>query len=142
MLEDYFDSDDDVLVYLEAADRMFVIQGGMKMKKNSWKQDHFSNPGDVPLYKKIQGNQYRIYERGINKTSKCNAVKLGPHAVVYDREKVQNYWVENGFALNDFAYQDATPFAEGCKLLWYRKGNDYHIYYETQEITRDVQLQR
>jgi len=85
LLEDYFDSDDDVLVYLEAADRMFVIQGGMKMK---------------------------------------------------------NYWVENGFALNEFAYQDTTPFAEGCKLLWYRKGNDYHIYYETQEITRDVQLQR
>jgi hypothetical protein len=135
-------SEDDVLVYLEDADRQFLIQGGMKMKKNSWKEDYFSNPGDMPLYKKLPGNQYRLYERGVNKAGKCAGVKIGPHAVVYDPEKVQNYWVDNGFTLNDYVYQDATPFAEGCKLLWYRNGNDYHIYYETREITREVQLQR
>ncbi len=135
-------SDDDVILYIPAADRQFVVRGGMKMKLNSWHEDSFSNPANVPVFRKIGAASYNLFDMGKNRSGQCKAVKIGENTIVFDPEKTMNYWIENGSNLEDGAYHDATPFAPGCRVLWFRTTGGHRIYFETEDITRQAQLQR
>jgi len=135
-------SDADLLVYYPDRERTFLIRDENKMKKGTWQKDSFSKPDSVPLFKKVGEDKYRFYYKGKNRGGECNACKIGTHAVIFYPEETRHFWIDDGWELQIGSYQDAKPFAEGKKLLWYTNGRDYHIYFEGREVTREVQLQR